>query len=79
MKIDLLDTFSGMLCVMGEICGVQGMTFPGNPIELGICSIIVMGIKNGSMQVPSTKPNCFKDEGHNKWNCPMAQERYGHL
>jgi hypothetical protein len=54
MKIDLLDPFNGMLCVMGEICGFQGMTFHGNLIELRICNIVVMGIKKGSMKMPST-------------------------
>jgi hypothetical protein len=60
MKVDLFDPFSGMLCVMGEICGVQGMTFHGNLIKPRICNIVVMGIKKGSMKVPSTSPTTSK-------------------
>jgi hypothetical protein len=60
MKVDLFNPFNGMLCVMGEICRVQGMTFHGNLIEPRICSIVVMGIKKGSMKVPSTSPVASK-------------------
>jgi hypothetical protein len=45
---------------MGEICGVQSMTFHGNLIEPEICSIIVMGIKKGLVKVPSVSPTASK-------------------
>jgi hypothetical protein len=54
MKVNLFDPFNGMLCVMGEICRVQCMTFHGNLIEPRIYNIVVMGIKKGSVKVPST-------------------------
>jgi hypothetical protein len=78
MKVDLLDPFNGMFYVMDQICGVQGMTFHGNLIEPRICNIVVMGIKKGSMEVPSTSLVASKMKDMTN-GIVMAQETYSHL
>jgi len=41
MKVNLLDQFNELPYDSGEICGVKGMTFHGNPIAHGVYSVVV--------------------------------------
>ncbi len=51
-KINMFDPATKLLCAIGEICGVLGMTFHGNIIAPGHYIIVVINIKKGSMKLP---------------------------
>lgn len=48
----MIDTFSGLPCAIGEICGMPRMTFHGNIIALGHYTMAVTTIKRGSARLP---------------------------
>jgi hypothetical protein len=56
----MIDTFSGLPCAVGEICGVPRMKFHGNMIALGHYTMVVTTIKRGSTRLPFPNPNVTK-------------------
>jgi hypothetical protein len=52
MEVDIIDLFSRLPCAVGEIVGAPSMTFHGNPIAHGHCTIAMIGIKKGTMKLP---------------------------
>jgi hypothetical protein len=59
MKVNIIDPFSRLPCAAGEIVGVPGMTFHGNPIAPRPI-IVVTSIKKGTMKLPFPNPVASK-------------------
>jgi hypothetical protein len=56
----MFDPTTRLPCVLGEICGVSGMTLHGNIIALGHYTIAMIDIKKGFVKLPFPNPNATK-------------------
>jgi hypothetical protein len=59
-KVDMIDPFSGLPCVVNEICDVLKMTFYKNLIAHGHYTIVMTTIKKGSPRLPFPNMNTSK-------------------
>lgn len=60
MQVDLFDPTSKVPCVLGEICGVAGMTFHGAIIPQGQCIIVMACMKKWLVKIPFSNEGCSK-------------------
>jgi hypothetical protein len=75
-KVELFDPTAKVLCVVGEICAMSGMTFHGGFIALGDYFVVVTRIKRGSMKLPFSSYKSFQGERHCKWSCTSMREGF---
>ncbi len=52
IKVEIINPFSRLACAFGEVVGVLGMSFHGNPIALMHVTIVVTLIKKGATKLP---------------------------